>query len=125
MLLEPTTAHLEPDERLEIMERSKQVQDALDAEAKAVAEITFTQALVLTFIDCEKGNATVSTLSRPLKRAVHTLTSVVNTLERMGLVKRTNRLKEDRRVFRLQVSATGSEAVQKLRQTTLPLPVGR
>ena len=112
----------ENDERLVILEEAKKVRAALDAEATAAAGVKFNQAVVLSKIASAGDDAMVSRLGPALDRAVHTLTSAVNGLVRKGLVERLQRKGEDRRIFRIRLTADGEAALTKLRETTLPLP---
>jgi DNA-binding MarR family transcriptional regulator len=110
------------DERLMILERAKQIRSELDAEAGVAAGVKFNQAVVLSHIASLGGDAMVSRLGPALNRAVHTLTTAVSGLERKGLVERFQRKGEDRRVVRINLTPQGVAALNKLRETTLPLP---
>jgi DNA-binding MarR family transcriptional regulator len=116
----PLTNQVDP--RLAILEQAKKVRAELDAEAAAAAGVTFNQAQVIALIDEAGGDAMVSKLAPLLDRAVHTLTSAVSGLERLGLVERIRRRGEDGRIVRIALTGTGRDALSKLRLTGLPLP---
>ena len=117
-----TTSARKDDPRLKLLEEAKQVHAALDAEAKATAEVSFNQAQLLVLIEAYGGEATVSALSPQLDRAIHTLTVAVTGLQKLGLVERFSRKGEDRRIVRIRLTGQGKDALGKLRKTTLPLP---
>ena len=117
-----TTSKQKDDPRLRLLEEAKQVRTALDAEAKEAASVTFNQAQMLALIDARRDEATVSELAPTLDRAVHTMTSAVTGLQNLGLVERFAKKGEDRRIVRIRLTSQGSNALGKLRATTLPLP---
>ena len=105
-----------------ILANAKKVREELDAEANAAAGVKFNQAVVLSHIGLQGSDAMVSRLAVALDRAVHTLTSAVNGLERKGLVERLQRKGEDRRIIRIRLTTKGAAALDKLRESSLPLP---
>ncbi len=110
------------DERLMVLAKAKKVREELDGEASAAAGVKFNQAVVLSQIALLGSDATVSQLAAALDRAVHTLTSAVNGLEKQRLVQRLKRKGEDRRIIRIQLTSQGDATLKRLRQTSLPLP---
>ena len=117
-----TTNARKDDPRLKLLEEAKQVHAALDAEAQAAAEVSFNQAQLLVLIEGYGDEAMVSVLAPQLDRAVHTMTSAVTGLQKLGLVERFSKKGEDRRIVRIRLTAQGKDALGKLRKTTLPLP---
>ncbi len=122
MKAELLNARMEPDDRLDLLEQAKQTQDALDAEARTAAAVTFNQAMILALVEAADGEATVSLLGRCVNRAIHTMTSVINELERDKLVSRFRKRGEDRRIYRIKIEPAGSDKLERLRNTALPLP---
>ncbi len=116
-----TLTGTEKDERLEILARAKVVQDELDAEAGRVAGVTFNQAVVLARVQASGDLATVSLLAAGMNRAVHTLTSTINGLERKGMVHRRQVSGDDRRIVRIALQQDGREALARLSGTNLPI----
>ncbi|MEE8518107.1 MAG: MarR family transcriptional regulator [Dehalococcoidia bacterium] len=78
--------------------------------------LTLNQVLVLSEIERGQGRATVSGLATTLGRAVHTLTSAVNGLERKGLVSRRTLRGEDRRIIRISATSAGNDRLATFRQ---------
>ncbi len=98
--------------RIEMARRERQV---LNERVIAATGLTLNQCLVLSEVQHENGKSTVSSLAATLGRAVHTLTSAVNGLERKGLVARTSLPGEDRRIVRIVITAKGSNALARFR----------
>ena len=98
-----------------VLEVAHRVHQELNDRANAAAGLTLNQALVLSEVERSNGRATVSELSGTLGRAVHTLTSAVNGLERKRLVVRQSIRGEDRRIIRIAVTSAGSEALKAFR----------
>ena len=110
------------DPRLQLMAQAKKAQAELDAEAESSAGVTFNQGQVLALVGRSDSDAMVSKLAPTLDRAVHTLTSAVSGLEKKGLVQRLKKKGEDGRIVRIRLTASGEDALAKLRATSLPLP---
>ena len=104
--------------RIEIARRERQ---ELNERVVSATTLTLNQCLVLSEVEHENGRATVSTLAVTLGRAVHTLTSAINGLERKGLVIRTSLPGEDRRIVRIVITGKGSSALQRFRASAAEL----
>lgn len=104
--------------RIEIARRERQ---ELNERVVAATTLSLNQCLVLSEVEHENGRATVSTLAATLGRAVHTLTSAINGLERKGLAMRTSLPGEDRRIVRIVITAKGSSALQRFRASAAEL----
>ena len=104
--------------RIEIARRERQ---DLNERVVGATGLTLNQCLVLSEVEHENGRATVSTLALTLGRAVHTLTSAINGLERKSLVTRTTLPGEDRRIIRIVITAKGSVALAKFRTSAADL----
>ncbi|MEX2598696.1 MAG: MarR family transcriptional regulator [Dehalococcoidia bacterium] len=104
--------------RIEIARRERQ---ELNERVVAATTLTLNQCLVLSEVEHENGRATVSTLALTLGRAVHTLTSAINGLERKGLVMRTSMPGEDRRIVRIVITSKGSGALERFRKSAAEL----
>ena len=79
-------------------------------ECRNATALTPEQIMVLWHVDLSGGRATMSQLARALGRAPHTLTSLVDRLERQGLVMRRREAGGDgRRVFASLTDAGGTE----------------
>lgn len=98
-----------------VLEIAHRVHEALNEKSLSAAGITLNQALVLSEIETTQGRATVSELSQTLGRAVHTLTSAVNGLERKSLVMRHSIKGEDRRIVRIATTQAGEQALKDFR----------
>ena len=98
------------------LEMAHRVLQDLNDRVGATANLTLNQVLVLSEIEEGHGRATVSGLASTLGRAVHTLTSAVNGLERKGLVSRKSLRGEDRRIVRISATSAGSERLRTFRQ---------
>ncbi len=96
------------------------LQDLNDGVGAAVG-LTLNQVLVLSEIAGADGKATVSTLAATLGRAVHTLTSAVNGLERKSLVSRRTIRGEDRRIVRIAATSAGAEALATFKRSLDPV----
>ena len=107
--------------RIEIARRERQ---QLNERVVAATGLTMNQCLVLSEIEHANGRATVSTLAATLSRAVHTLTSAINGLERKGLAVRTSLPGEDRRIVRIVITARGSAALARFRAAAADLVSG-
>lgn len=104
--------------RIEIARRERQ---ELNERVVAATTLTLNQCLVLSEVEHENGRATVSTLAATLGRAVHTLTSAINGLERKALVSRTSLPGEDRRIVRIVITAKGASALARFRASAAEL----
>lgn len=100
-----------------VLEMAHRVHQDLNDRATSAAGLTLNQALVLSEIVEAKGRATVSELAATLGRAVHTLTSAVNGLERKGMVIRQSIKGEDRRIIRIAATEKGQEALAAFRES--------
>ena len=98
-----------------VLEMAHRVHQQLNERANAAAGLTLNQALVLSEVEGGNGRATVSELAGTLGRAVHTLTSAVNGLERKGLVVRQTIRGEDRRIIRIAATNAGVDALKAFR----------
>ena len=97
------------------LEMAHRVHQHLNEQATAAAGLTLNQALVLSEISVAKGRSTVSELASTLGRAVHTLTSAVNGLERKKMVVRQSIKGEDRRIIRIAATEKGQESLVAFR----------
>ena len=107
--------------RIEIARRERQ---ELNERVVRATDLTLNQCLVLSEVEHANGRATVSSLAATLGRAVHTLTSAINGLERKGLVVRTSLPGEDRRIVRIVITAKGSAALRRFRESAADLVAG-
>ena len=98
-----------------VLEMAHRVHQNLNKQATAAAGLTLNQALVLSEISVAKGRSTVSELASTLGRAVHTLTSAVNGLERKKMVVRQSIKGEDRRIIRIAATEKGQESLVAFR----------
>lgn len=98
-----------------VLEMAHRVRQDLNEQATAAASLTLNQALVLSEISVAKGRSTVSELASTLGRAVHTLTSAVNGLERKKMVVRQSIKGEDRRIIRIAATEKGQESLVAFR----------
>ena len=98
-----------------VLEMAHRVHQDLNEQASAAAGLTLNQALVLSEISVAKGRSTVSELASTLGRAVHTLTSAVNGLERKKMVVRQSIKGEDRRIIRIAATEKGEESLVSFR----------
>lgn len=98
-----------------VLETAHRVHDSLNDVSLSAAGLTLNQALVLSEIEGAKGRATVSELAATLGRAVHTLTSAVNGLERKKMVVRHSIKGEDRRIIRIGITDAGQDALLAFR----------
>ena len=98
-----------------VLEMAHRVHQELNDRASSAAGLTLNQALVLSEVESTNGRATVSELAATLGRAVHTLTSAVNGLERKGLVVRQSVRGEDRRIIRIAATQKGNDALKAFR----------
>jgi DNA-binding MarR family transcriptional regulator len=98
-----------------VLEMAHRVHQELNDKATSAAGLTLNQALVLSEIVAANGRSTVSELAGTLGRAVHTLTSAVNGLERKKMVVRQSIKGEDRRIIRIAATQNGTEALVAFR----------
>jgi DNA-binding MarR family transcriptional regulator len=98
-----------------VLEMAHRVHQELNDKATSAAGLTLNQALVLSEIVNANGRSTVSELAGTLGRAVHTLTSAVNGLERKKMVVRQSIKGEDRRIIRIASTQKGTEALTSFR----------
>jgi DNA-binding MarR family transcriptional regulator len=100
-----------------VLEMAHRIHQELNDRANTAAGLTLNQALVLGEVERAAGRATVSELSQILGRAVHTLTSAVNGLERKSLVVRQSIRGEDRRIIRIAATPKGVESLKAFRES--------
>ena len=104
-----------------VLETAHRLLQDLNDRVGAAVGLTLNQVLVLSEVADADGKATVSALAATLGRAVHTLTSAVNGLERKGLVSRRTIRGEDRRIVRIAATASGTDAIATFKRSLDPV----
>lgn len=107
-------------ELLQAQEIGQAIHESLNAaSSRAVHGMTFEQALMLAAIEQLDGTATVSLLATEdwFNRAVHTMTSAVNAVDRKGWVRRYHIKGTDRRVVNIMLTNRGRIALNTWRRT--------
>ena len=91
------------------------IRQVLGNRTRDVAGLTSEQAVVLCRIDLHGGEANISTLAASLNRMPHTVTSMVNGLEKRGLVARKREPNRDRRRVLVKLTEGGRAKVTLFR----------
>jgi DNA-binding MarR family transcriptional regulator len=86
----------------------------------ASLSISFTQWLVLTWLNAHDGHISATRLSTEIGHDMGALTRVVDELERRGYVKR-ERSRRDRRAVEIAITATGRRQAQDARRVLVEL----
>jgi DNA-binding MarR family transcriptional regulator len=86
----------------------------------ASLSISFTQWLVLTWLNAHEGHISATRLSSEIGHNMGALTRVVDELERRGYVKR-QRSRRDRRAVEIAITATGAQHAQSARRVLVEL----
>lgn len=91
------------------------IRQVLGNRTRDVAGLTSEQVVVLCRIDLDGGETNISTLAASLNRMPHTVTSMVNGLEKRGLVARKRESNRDRRRVLVRLTEEGSAKVKLFR----------
>jgi DNA-binding MarR family transcriptional regulator len=86
----------------------------------ASLSISFTQWLVLAWLNTHEGHISATRLSTEIGHDMGALTRVVDELERRGYVKR-ERSRRDRRAVEIAITATGRQQAQDARRVLVEL----
>jgi len=86
----------------------------------ASLSISFTQWLVLTWLNAHEGHISATRLSTQIGHDMGALTRVIDELERRGYVKR-ERSRLDRRAVEIALTATGRQQAQSARRVLVEL----
>ncbi len=86
----------------------------------ASLSISFTQWLVLTWLNAHDGHISATRLSRQIGHDMGALTRVIDELERRGYVKR-ERSRRDRRAVEIAITAPGRQQAQSARRVLVGL----
>jgi len=86
----------------------------------ASLSISFTQWLVLTWLNAHEGHISATRLSTQIGHDMGALTRVVDELERRGYVKR-ERSRHDRRAVEIAITATGRQRAHSARRVLVEL----
>jgi len=86
----------------------------------ASLSISFTQWLVLTWLNAHEGHISATLLSSQIGHDMGALTRVVDELERRGYVKR-ERSRRDRRAVEIAITAAGRQQAQSARRVLVEL----
>jgi DNA-binding MarR family transcriptional regulator len=106
---------------LALLEQTYQLRRWLEAEARRVSGCTFSQYLALRAIQDSNGQRTVSRLAEDLGRTGQTTTSLTDSLERAGFVRRKRLRNGDRRQVWVTLTPRGKEMLQKTAAADPPL----
>ena len=83
---------------------------------RELEDLTVEQCFLLCFIDKNGGEITISHLAGIVSRASHTVTALVDTLERRGLVTRQRKPTADRRQVWVSLTSRGRAALEDFRR---------
>ena len=86
----------------------------------ASLSISFTQWLVLTWLNAHEGHISATSLSKQIGHDMGALTRVIDELERRGHVKR-ERSRSDRRAVEIAITASGRQQAQSARRVLVEL----
>ena len=86
----------------------------------ALLSISFTQWLVLTWLDAHDGHISATQLSAEMGHDMGALTRVVDELERRGFARR-ERSRRDRRAVEIAITAAGRRQAQSARRVLVEL----
>jgi DNA-binding MarR family transcriptional regulator len=97
---------------LALLEQCHALRRWLEYESKRVAGLSFSQLHALGLINASGGQRTVTGLAASLSRTGQTATSLADSLERQGLVRRKRLREGDRRQVWLTLTAKGRESLR-------------
>ena len=86
----------------------------------ASLSISFTQWLVLTWLNAHEGHISATRLSTQIGHDMGALTRVIDELERRGYAKR-ERSRRDRRAVEIAITAAGAQQAQSARRVLVEL----
>ena len=90
-----------------------QVREVLTNRIREVTGLSLERAVTLWVISREEGEVTTSGLAKTLGRSSHTVSTLVDTLERQSLVIRGRDSSTDRRQVRVQITSMGVQKVDQ------------
>jgi DNA-binding MarR family transcriptional regulator len=116
-----TLASLQADNSVGyLVKRCGVLMNQVAEERFASLSISFTQWLVLTWLNAHEGHISATRLSTEIGHDMGALTRVVDELERRGYVKR-ERSRRDRRAVEIAITATGRQQAQDARRVLVQL----
>lgn len=101
-----------------MIERAHRVKETLDEACAAYTFVTLHHLAVMAEVRRAKGRATVSELATVFNRAVHTMTSAIDRLDKHHLTTRYTVNGEDRRIIRIRLTGRGDEVLDKVRSAS-------
>ncbi len=90
-----------------VVDHTHQIRQTLTAQTRTTAGLTVPQAVALCHLERGGGHLTITELATAVSRANHTVTALVDVLEKRGLAKRRRDHGLDRRVVWVQITPAG------------------
>ncbi len=116
-----TLASLEADNSVGfLVKRCGVLMSQVAEERFASLSISFTQWLVLTWLNAHDGHISATRLSTQIGHDMGALTRVIDELERRGFAKRERSLR-DRRAVEIAITASGRKQAQSARRVLVEL----
>lgn len=104
-----------------VLDLVHQIRRLLTLKTQHVAGLTLEQCIVLCGIDQENGETTISQLAAHLSRTSHTITRVVDVMERRGLVRRHRAQTGDRRLVHVSMTLEGEATLRSFREAAFEI----
>lgn len=98
-----------------ILDLAHTLRQVVSYHARHCVGLTIDQVLVLRHLEQAGGGDTVSGLANGRVRANHTMTAMVRTLEKRGIVMRSRGPRGDQREVWVSLTSTGQEKVESFR----------
>ena len=97
---------------LEILDLAHQVHRLMTRRTQHLIGLTLEQAILLGCIEQQQGESSIFQLAASLSRTSHTISKVVDVLERKGLVRRRRTQMGDRRVVYVSMTLEGESTLR-------------
>jgi len=100
----------------ELLDLAHRLRTYLNSRTQELLGLSLEQAALLCRLEANDGQTTVTALAIESRRTSHTITAMVDILERQGLVVRQRNNPEDRRQVWVVLTALGTGKMQELQQ---------
>ena len=104
---------------LTVLDLAHQIRRIMNRRTQQLTGMTLEQSTVLCCIDQENGESTISQLAANLSRSSHTITRVVDVMERRGLVRRNRVQTGDRRLVHVSMTPEGESTLRSFREAAV------
>ena len=104
---------------LDILDLAHQIHRLLTRRTQHLTSLTLEQSILLSCIEQQHGESTITQLAADLSRTSHTISKVVDIMERRGLVRRRRLRTGDRRLVHVSMTVEGESTLRSFRDAAM------